>query len=96
MQLFKRLYVQGVRQVRRVSRFVRRNARSIQAALPFRGFLHSPESRFAQHLAHITEIERSPVLSIAENEIRKPAAERIKVTWEGIVELRECGTMRAL
>src|SRR5271157_5863546 len=75
-----------MRQIHRVSRFIRRNSASIQAALPFRRFLHLPESRFAKHLAEITEIERGPVLSIAEDEIRKPAAERIEVTWERIVE----------
>src|SRR5208282_4990381 len=75
-----------MRQIHRVSRFKRRNARSIQAALPFRRFFHLPKSRFAQHFAEITEIERGPVLSIAKNEIRKPAAERIEVAWERIVE----------
>src|SRR5208282_4453516 len=75
-----------MREIRRVSRFIRRNAASIQAALAFRGFLHLPKSRFAKNLAEITEIERGPMLSIAENEIGKSAAERIEVMWEGIIE----------
>jgi hypothetical protein len=64
-----------MRQFHRVSRFIGRNTGAIQSALSFRGSLHLPESRFPEYLAEITEIEGGPVLSIAENEIRKPAAE---------------------
>src|ERR1700687_5328201 len=75
-----------MRQIHRVPRFIGRNAAGIQTAHSFRGFLDPPETYFAKHFAEITEIERGPVLSIAENEIRKPAAQRIAVAREGIVE----------
>jgi hypothetical protein len=64
-----------VGQIPQVSRFIGRNVARIQAALPFRGFLDLPESGFVKHLGEITEIERGAMLSIAENEIRKPAAQ---------------------
>src|ERR1035437_8870447 len=73
-------------QIRRVSQFIRRNAGRIQTALPFRGFFDPSEARFAKHLGEIAEIECGAVLSIAENEIRKPAAQRIEMPRKGIVE----------
>jgi hypothetical protein len=90
--LFECLDLQRMRQVRRVSWLVRQNAVSIQAALPFRRLLHLAESRIAQHFAEITEIERDPVLTIAEIKIGKPAAERIEVAREGSSNdsLRRC------
>src|SRR5271163_31834 len=75
-----------MRQIRGIPGLIWRNARSVQAALPFSGFLDLAKPGFAKHLVEITEIEGGAVLPITENEIGEPAAERIEVTGKSIVE----------
>src|SRR5208283_5859243 len=75
-----------MRQVPRVSRLVGGNIGTVQAAPPFFGFFHFAEAGFPENFVEMCEVESGAMLSVAENEIGKPAAERIEMAGKGIVE----------
>jgi hypothetical protein len=52
-----------------IARFKRRNAVGIHAAFSFRRFLDLAKTGLAEHLIEVTEVEGSPVLSVAKNKI---------------------------
>src|SRR6266699_1874581 len=76
----KCLDVQRMGQLHRIARLVGWNMGLVQAANPLCGSLNFPETRFPEHFVEISKVKGGAVLSIAENKIGKPAAERIEMT----------------